>query len=74
MEKTIHKQTNLKKIIEGLPYRDCLSMRKLIAKTCLVDKATVSNWENGKSRPTSIKASAVASLLGLPVDEVFPIQ
>lgn len=74
MEKRIHKQTNLKKIIEGLPYRDCMSMRKLIAKTCLVDKATVSNWENGKSRPTKQKARVVAELLGLSLYDVFPIK
>lgn len=72
MDNRNHHQTHFRKIVEDLSYRDCISMRKLIRKTCMVGKATVSNWETVKSRPSEENACAIASLLGFPVDEVFP--
>lgn len=42
-----------------------------LAEKLGVDKSAVSHWENGESAPTAERIPAVASALGVSIDELF---
>lgn len=43
-----------------------------IAEVCGKDYVTVSRWANGSIMPGMLERKAIAGLLNLPVDELFP--
>ena len=43
----------------------------VVAKECLVDRATVSKWESGEFLPRADKLPQLAKLLGCTVDELL---
>lgn len=45
--------------------------QKQVARRMDVDKSTISKWENGKTAPKANQFSALCSLYGCTMDDVF---
>lgn len=47
---------------------------KLVAKECRVSDVTVYRWINGTVTPEPLKRKVIADALGIPENELFPLE